>query len=150
MAAVYVDDLGSGFTKVGAGWRQGDTGYAGHHFHAPVRKTTRTRYASWKPALPVAGTYVVQAWIPGQHASSRKAAYKVKTATGWVTRVRSQYKRRGSWVSLGTHRLTTAPIVQLADKTGEGDGSGRKLAFDAVRFIPTAATLAKISAAQDD
>ena len=64
--------------------------------------------------------------------------------------MRSQYKRRGTWVSLGTHQLTTTPIVQLADKTGEGDGSGRSLAFDAVRFVPTAATSARIGAAEDD
>jgi hypothetical protein len=118
------------------GWRSGATGYDQHHFHVPVRRSTRVRYAAWKPLLPGPGRYRVEAWIPAEHASSRKAAYKVKTTDGWVTRVRNQSRRRGSWVSLGIHELGRRPIVQLADVTGEPVRFGRRLAFDAVRFVP--------------
>ena len=76
------------------------------------------------------------AWIPEAHATSRKAIYRIKTADGWVTRSRSQYKRRGSWVGLGVFELTTTPTVQLSDQNGEPTGWGRRLAFDAVRFVP--------------
>jgi hypothetical protein len=111
-----------------------------------VQKSKRVRYASWKPVLPVAGTYVIQARVPQEHATTRKASYRIKTANGWVTRNRNQYYNRNKWMPLGTHSLTRAPIIQLADKTGEASGTGRKLAFDAIRLIPTAATKAKISA----
>ena len=132
---VYVDDLDAAFHRYGANWKQASTGLADHLWWAPTRKDTRTRYASWRPLLPRAGTYRVSAWIPEAYATSRKASYRIKTAEGWVTRVRSQYKRRGSWVSLGDLQLTTTPIGQLADKTGEPGSWGRRLAFDAVRFV---------------
>jgi subtilisin family serine protease len=132
----YLDDLDPGFRRFGRGWKQGASGYDGHHFYTKVRGAKRSAYASWKPALPAAGTYTVQVWVPAGHATSRKATYKIKTADGWVKRVRNQYKRRGSWVDLGKHRLTKAPLVQLANDTGEGGASGRQLAYDAVRFVP--------------
>jgi hypothetical protein len=95
--------------------------------------------------LPQAGYYEVVVKIPSQHATSRKATYKIKTTDGWVSRVRSQKKRQGEWVSLGIHKLTTTPIVQLADKTGESGSLGRRLAFDAARFVPTTAPAATSS-----
>ncbi len=52
--------------------------------------------------------------------------------------MRNQKKRQGTWVTLGTHHLTTTPIVQLSDKTGEDVSLGRRLAFDAARFVPVA------------
>jgi hypothetical protein len=76
------------------------------------------------------------AFIPRKHATSRKATYKIKTADGWITRTRSQYKRRGTWVSLGVLELTSTPVVQLSDKTTEPTVWGRRLAYDAVRFVP--------------
>jgi hypothetical protein len=133
---LYVDDLDPTFRRFGPGWRSGATGYDQHHFHVPVRRSTRVRYAAWKPLLPGPGRYRVEAWIPAEHASSRKAAYKVKTPDGWVTRVRNQSRRRGSWVSLGIHELGRRPIVQLADVTGEPVRFDRRLAFDAMRFVP--------------
>jgi hypothetical protein len=146
----YVDDLDPGFRTFGSGWQQSWTGWAGHHFHTPVQLSKRIRYASWKPVLPVAGTYVVQAHIPTEHATTRKAAYRIKTVDGWVTRVRNQYFHRGSWMPLGTHSLTQSPIIQLADKTGESTTSGRRLAFDVVRLIPTPATRERITALDPD
>ena len=133
---VYVDDLDPGFRRFGSGWRGAAVGYADHLYWVPTRKGSRSAYGSWKPSLPDAGSYSVMARIPVQYATSRKAAYKIRTADGWVTRVRNQYKRQGSWVSLGVHRLTRTPIVQLANLTGEPTSWGRHLAFDAIRFVP--------------
>ena len=127
--------LDPAFRRYGPSWTAAAIGYADHLWWAPTRKATRTRYAAWRPLLPQAGTYRVSAWIPESYATSRQANYRIKTAEGWVTRVRSQYKRRGSWVSLGELELTQTPIVQLADKTGEPGAWGRRLAFDAVRFV---------------
>jgi hypothetical protein len=127
------------FKRNGSGWRQGWTGYADHHYWVPTRQGSKNRYGAWKPVLAEAGYYEVFVKIPTQHATSRKATYKVKTSDGWASRVRSQKKRQGDWVSLGVHELTTTPIVQLADKTGERGSLGRRLAFDAARFVPTTA-----------
>jgi subtilisin family serine protease len=132
--SILVDDQDPEFRRYGTGWREADSGLGGHLWWVPTREDSRVRYASWRPLLPRAGTYRVSAWIPDAYATSRKAAYRIKTVDGWVTRVRSQYKRRGGWVSLGDLQLTESPIVQLADKTGEPGSWGRRLAFDAVRF----------------
>ena len=133
---MHVDDLDPDFRRYGSGWHEAATGAEGHLWWVPTRADTRVRYASWRPLLPRAGTYEVAAWIPETYATSRKAGYRIRTTDGWVTRVRSQYKRRGTWVSLGQHELTETPIVQLADKTGEPGAWGRRLAFDVVRFEP--------------
>ncbi len=132
---VYVDDLDPGFRRYGSGWRQATSGYADHHFWAPTRVGTRERYAVWRPELP-AGRYQVLAHIPRQDAATRSATYKIRTPDGWVRRTRDQQKGAGRWVGLGVHQLTPTSVVQLIDKTGESGSLGRRVAFDAVRFVP--------------
>ena len=136
LPTLTVDDGDAAFRRYGAGWYEGSGGFAGHHFWASVRETTRTLYGAWRPVLATGGWYEVQVHIPVEHATSHSARYRVRTSTGWVTRVRNQEKRRGTWVSLGVHHLATTPIVQLSDRTGEIASLGRQLAFDAARFVP--------------
>jgi hypothetical protein len=147
---IYVDDLDGGFRLIGDRWQRGPAGFASNHFYVRVRNNVRTHVATWRPQLPVAGTYAVQAYVPGPHATTQRASYRIKTANGWVTRIRDQQKRRGTWVMLGVHRLTTTPVVRLADQTGEDPASGRTIAVDAIRLVPTVATKAKIEAAARD
>jgi hypothetical protein len=146
-STVVVDDLSSRFVRSGSGWRAAAFGYAGHHFWSPTRSTSAVRVAKWKPKLVVPGAYRVKAKVPTRHASTRSAVYRVKTADGWVKRVRNQYKARGGWVSLGVHRLTSTPVVKLTDRTGEPTFRGRAVAFDAVKFVPVVAAAASRPAA---
>ena len=89
---VVVDDLAGGFTPTGYGWRGGATGYAGHHYWA--RASRRAHLTGiWRATLEP-GRYRVLAWLPRQHATTRKAVYKVKSADGWAKRVRNQYQQR--------------------------------------------------------
>jgi subtilisin family serine protease len=132
-----VDDRSPWFIRNGGGWKQGDSGYKDHHYWVPTRKQNKKRSGAWKPTLAKAGWYEIILKIPASHGTSRKAPYKVKTSSGWVKRIRNQKARRGDWVSLGVHKLGTRPIVKLADKTGEAGSLGRRLAFDAARFVPT-------------
>jgi subtilisin family serine protease len=136
---IEVDDLDTAFRRFGAGWYEGDGGYAGHHYWATTRADTRSLYGTWKPLLPQPGWYDILVYVPASaHASSDRASYRVRTSMGWVTRIRSQRKRQGTWVSLGIHHLASTPVVQLADRTDEASSLGRHVAFDAVRFVPTA------------
>ncbi len=135
---VTIDDLDAAFHRYGSGWRASDGGHAGYHYWAAARETTRTLYGAWKPVLAAAGWYDVLVHVPAEHASSRRASYRVRTSAGWVTRIRNQHKRSGTWVSLGIHHLSSTPIVQLSDKTGEAPSLARRLAFDAARFVPVA------------
>lgn len=131
--AVVIDELEGGFTPKGYGWRDGSTGYGGHHYWA--RASGRAHVIGiWRATLEP-GRYRVLAWLPRQHATTRKAVYKVKTADGWTKRVRNQYRNRGGWVSLGTLRFGRRAEVRLRDKTGDPKGTRRALAFDAIRFV---------------
>ena len=134
-----MDELDAAFRRFGPGWYEGDGGYAGHHYWAPTRADSRFLYGTWKPLLPQPGWYDTLVHVPsGAHATSDRASYRIRTSTGWVTRVRSQRKRQGTWVSLGIHHLTRTPAVQLADRTDEAASLGRNVAFDAARFVPAA------------
>lgn len=132
---VTVDDLSDGFRRIGNGWRASVGGYANHHFWSPARRS-QSRIGIWSVTFDEPGLYKVLAKLPRQHASSRKTVYKIKTQDGWTKRVRNQSANRGSWVSLGIHRLAATAEVRLSDRTLDPRGSRRKLAFDAIRFVP--------------
>jgi hypothetical protein len=132
-----VDDRDPAFRRMGSGWEEGAGGYAGSHARVLAQASTRVRYGAWRPLLE-AGDHEILVSIPPGDDWTRHATYRIRDASGWVSRVRSQAKWQGAWLSLGIHRLTESPIVQLADVTGESSGLGRQVAFDAVRFVPTA------------
>jgi subtilisin family serine protease len=143
-ATVEVDDLDMAFHRFGSGWHESADGYRGHHFWAPTRDDARTLYGTWKPLLDNAGWYEILVHIPVVHATSRRASYRIKTSSGWVTRVRNQQKRQGTWVSLGSHHLSSTPIVQLADRTDESVSLARSVAFDAARFVSVGGSLPEL------
>ncbi len=133
---ILVDDLDAAFYRVGSGWHEGANGYADHHYWVPAQEDVRTLHGAWRPTLSRGGWYEISVRIPASHATTRQATYQIRTSTGWVTRVRNQNKHMGNWLSLGRHHLTTTPIVRLIDKSGEEASLERRLAFDAVRFVP--------------
>jgi len=140
-STVIVDNKSSRFVRRGIGWRAAKIGYAKHSFWVPVRKSSVRRVALWRPLLTAPGRYRVLAKVPGRIATTKRAAYQIRTASGWVKRVRNQNKYRGKWVDLGVHALTSRPVVRLNDRTGEGAKSGRRVAFDAMRFVPVGSSV---------
>jgi subtilisin family serine protease len=136
--ALEVDDLDGAFRRFGSGWSEGASGYAGHHYWAWTRDDIRSLYGTWKPLLDQAGWYDILVHIPDGHATSQRASYRIRTSVGWVTRIRNQQKRQGTWVSLGIHHLSSTPTLQLSDRTDEAASLGRSVAFDAARFVPVA------------
>jgi subtilisin family serine protease len=144
--AVIVDELGTTFRKTGAGWYESASGHAGHHYWLWTRSGDVAHSGAWKPVLTSAGYYEISVMVPPLDEASRKARYRIRTADGWATRVRSHRKHAGRWVSLGVHRLTTTPIVKLVDATGEPATLERRLGYDAVRFEPTAEPIASVAA----
>ena len=134
-STVNVDDRSSRFVRKGAGWRAARAGYAARSLWVPVRQSSVKRFALWRPQLDASGQYRILAKVPAK-ASTRRAVYQVRTTSGWVKRVRNQLKNRGKWVNLGVHTLAARPVVRLTDRTGEASRSGRRVAFDAVKFVP--------------
>ena len=133
-ATTAIDELQSGFSPWGPGWRDGSSGYAGHHYWARASQK-KSLVGVWAANLGQAGRYRVLAFIPPGHASSRAAVYRVLTADGWVLRVGNQWQRRGKWLSLGIHELSARAEVRLTDETRDPRGTRRELAFDALQFV---------------
>ena len=107
-----------------------------------VRKTskTQTMYATYKPALPQAGRYIVETFIPGTNATTKSAQYFVvyyDKGTRKENRViLNQLNYSNQWVSLGTFDLdpknADAGRVNLVDITN--DDTPREIAFTAIRW----------------
>ena len=133
-AATAINELQGGFTPWGPGWRDGSSGFAGHHYWGPGVAEEEPRRRLGCHAGP-GGAVSGPSLHPARHASSRAAVYRVLTADGWALRVGNQWLRRGKWSNLGVHELSTRAEVRLTDKTRDPRGTRRKLAFDALRFV---------------
>ncbi len=146
--AIIVDELATDFSPRGSGWRDGVGGYANHHYWMYGTRARTTRGGTWTASLPQAGKHRVQVKIPRLHATTRAARYTVRTANGLVARTVSQYRARGTWLTLGTFELSSAAEVRLSAQTGDSRG-GRKVAFDAVRFVSRVAPAPPVISAID-
>ena len=133
---VVVDDLSPQFVKRAGGWKQADSGYLRHNYWVPARAGKAKRIATWRPTLTAPGDYRIVVRIPSRDATTRKAVYRIKTVDGWVKHRLDQSTAQGKWVDVGTFRLTTTPAVKLTDRTGERASLGRRVGFDAIRFVP--------------
>ena len=136
--SITVDEQRPTFRRTGTGWHDAWYGARGHHLWRWTRGGASSATGTWRPGLPAAGTYQVLARIPRNSQLSRKSRYEILTSGGWLVRTRDQWKHRGTWMSLGTFDLTAASVVRLADATGESGSGRRRLAYDALRFVPVA------------
>lgn len=99
-----------------------------------------TDWGEWRPQLPAAGRYQVQAWIPSRHATTHNAVYAIHHAGGVTEKAIDQNAFSDQWVSLGAHEFGhEGALVRLTDKTGEPDKERLEVCFDAVRWLPAEA-----------
>jgi murein DD-endopeptidase MepM/ murein hydrolase activator NlpD len=99
----------------------------------------KDNYARWRPNLPGAGAYRVEAYIPSNHATTGRASYVILAAGASTTKQVNQDAVSNAWVDLGTYtfRDDGTEYVELADPTGEASNS-KEIGFDAMRFTPIA------------
>lgn len=96
-----------------------------------------TDWGEWRPRLPAAGRYEVQAWIPSHHATTHNAVYAIHHTGGVTTQAIDQAAHFDEWVSLGSYEFgTEGALVRLTDKTGEPDKKRLEVCFDAIRWLP--------------
>lgn len=95
-----------------------------------------TNSGKWSAQLGSAGNYEVFVYIPGEHATTTNARYRITYNGGRADRVLNQSLYSDEWVSLGTYYFGGRgdEAVSLYDNTGEAAGS-TKVAFDAVKFV---------------
>lgn len=58
--------------------------------------------AMFKIRIPKTGSYSIYARWPANSGYNSRARFRIRTAGGWVTRVRDQRRNGGRWVGLGT------------------------------------------------
>ena len=127
----------------GSGWTLKFTDVEGHAVH--VRNTTKSQAVAvtYQPAIPAAGRYNVEVFIPGTHATTRGAQYFVVHHPGGQRQearvVVNQYSVSNKWVLLGIFDLDPAQFesgrVNLVDVTN--DTGTKEIAFTAIRWQST-------------
>ena len=143
-----VDDKAMTYNKAASGWKRQKAGAEGGSYWTTVQKTKARHKATWSASLDAPGRYHVWVIFPKTNATTRSARYTVLTATGSVTRRLDQAKMGGRWVALGTYEFGTLAEVRLTDKTGERTSSGRRIAFDTVKFVPVEVAVAALPTAE--
>jgi len=144
-SVVVVDDQDPGFT-LGCEtqpcrlWRGQHVGYDGHLWYVRANGSALDHWASWEADLPP-GTYRVDAFVPAGGNFAREHAVRFRLGTGPSARdaVVDFHEERQLWISLGTHRFTSRPVVYVLDTVdipGNWSYSGtcRYVIADAVRF----------------
>lgn len=136
-ASIEIDDLSADFRRSGTAWRGSSTGYLGHSFWARTRSRPWTARGTWRPGIDESAPYEVKVRIPRANATTRAALYRIRTTKGVVKVRLDQAANLGRWASLGVYQLGTDAFVRLNNRTGEAWSSKRRVAFDAIRLIPT-------------
>jgi len=147
---IIIDNLDAGFQKSGpaSSWYYRYVGYKGHTYWTYNSDSTLYNYGQWTPQLPGAGNYNVYTFIPKERADTQNAQYRIRHNGQDVRVAVNQSIYFDQWVSLGTHYFSGLgnEYVYLDDVTGEVYAS-RKIAFDAVKFVPSGAVQPTSSAA---
>lgn len=140
---IVVDDLSPGFVRGGnlANFYGRNFGYNNHLWWVWNNTTAAYSWGKWTPALPAAGNYEVQVYIPSRYFGSTSARYRIFHNGTRHDRVVAQAYYYDQWVSLGTYYFNAGgdEYVFLASNTGE-PWATRYLGFDAVRFIKAGTT----------
>lgn len=119
--------------------RETTVGYGNDMVWTTNTATRQDNYARWKPKLPQAGSYKVEAYIPSANATSERARYVIVASGASQTRIVNQNALSNVWADLGTYnfRADGTEYIELGDVTGETSNS-RRVGFDAMRFTPAA------------
>lgn len=106
--------------------------------YANVHDSRSTLWAQWVPGITRSGRYEISVFVPGTHATTRRARYHVRGLSGPKSTVvveLNQNRYYDRFVSLGVFELDgTAPdagAINLNNLTGE---SGYEIAFSPVKW----------------
>ncbi|GAB4570570.1 MAG: hypothetical protein Kow0077_05000 [Anaerolineae bacterium] len=111
--------------------------------HGPVKyarthATRSTLWAQWVPGIRQSGRYEIAVWVPGTHATTRRARYHIRGVVGQDSTIvveLEQLRFYDRFVPLGIFELDggrpDAGAVNLTNLTGESD---REIAFSPIRW----------------
>ncbi len=101
-----------------------------YRFTNPVRQQD-TRRAMYKVRIPTTGDYRIWAWWPADSGYNGRTRYLIRTASGWVSRLRSQRRNGGRWVGLGIFRMQAGDNWSV--RVDKRSSSGGYIIADAIR-----------------
>jgi hypothetical protein len=93
----------------------------------------------WRLVFDRAGTYTLEAHVPGGNAAVTAADYEVLHADG-TRRVTIDQAGANGWITLGTFAFEAGGFGQHVRLADLQSSSGDKLVFDALRIVPGDAT----------
>ncbi len=122
------------FAGLQPSWSDSPAGDAHHHFHTLARNSS-TATGQWNFDVAQAGDYEVEVYVPPAEATATGATYVVHHAEG-VDEVVVDQSGLSGWESLGVFPFSgPGQRVELSDDTNDDPAAGRRVAFDAVRFV---------------
>lgn len=121
--SVYRQVVDNASKRFRAGNAWGVSSYSSQRLGKNYRYANPARvhgFASFRIRIPKRGKYAVFARWPANSGYNSKTRFKIRTANGWVTRVRNQRKNGGKWVNLGTFVMAKGDRrwVRISRKTG--------------------------------
>jgi len=140
-----VSEQSAGFAWFGPGgptyWSEYSTGYGGHNYSTGAVPSwgndcadgTQDNSGRWTAALPVAGHYRLDVYVPHDGASTTNARYEAFASDGKHEVDVNQYMIDSQWVTLGTWPMSSGKL-ELTDLTGEACNT-KHVAFDDVRCV---------------
>jgi hypothetical protein len=116
-------------------WFSAPFGYQGTMLWTYAAAETEANWAEWRPALPMEGQWEVWVYIPGEHATTTRARYRIVHADGRAEVTVNQNDYHNEWVRLGVYPFKPGHGgLRLSDVTGERR-RGIMVGFDAARWV---------------
>ena len=69
--------------------------------------------ATFKLKIPKRGRYAVYAWWPADPGYNNRTRFRIRTSSGWVTKVVNQRRDGGRWVSLGIYTMDAGDRIYV-------------------------------------
>lgn len=132
-------------------WRTVDSGHGGGLHWTKSTSSKVFNFATWEMHFEKDGDYTVEVFLEKEFADTKKAHYELSHDGVEDVIVLDQSKNSG-WVELGSFGFASGgkQSLRLTDKTGEGGGSAKQIAFDAVRIKPAGGVQAVVDPDADD
>lgn len=136
---IVIDAKSNGFIKPSAdsNWKTSSNGAGGlaYSIKNNAFAQSNSHWIHWYPALPHAGKYQVEIYIPAGIGTTQRARYWLVHAGDFDSRLVNQSLYTNQWVSLGTYYFSAAgdEYVALSDATFE-PALSTVIVADAMRF----------------
>jgi murein DD-endopeptidase MepM/ murein hydrolase activator NlpD len=106
-----------------------------------TRRDRSTVWAHWRPTIPTSGLYELEAWIPGQKATTRHARYHIHGVAGTGTTTEAEANQLSisdAYISLGVFDLDAAQencgMVNMTNLIKQNEAAGKDIAFGPIRW----------------